>query len=76
MLWQTPSGEDRTRQRILEELRVAGQTDMDAEVKTKQAEAKRAELLFRLKQNELQAGGLTPQPLGRQVGPFQYQSCL
>ena len=60
--------EHRVRQKILEELRAAGQADEDAEVKAKQAEAKRAALLYKLQQAEFSAGMSTPQPLGRQVG--------
>ncbi len=56
------------RQKILEELRSAGTADEDADVKTKQAEAKRATLLYKLQQAEFAAGMNTPQPLGRQVG--------
>ena len=40
---------------------------MDADVKAKQAQAKRAELLFKLKQSELQAAGSTHEPLGGQA---------
>ena len=60
---QAPEEEDKTRQRILQELRLASEADMDVEVKAKQAQAKRAEALFRLKQSEWQAAGGTPQPL-------------
>ena len=70
------------RQKILEELRAAGQADEDAEVKAKQAEAKRAALLYKLQQAEFSAGMSTPQPLGRQVGIWApalwdpYHECL
>jgi len=40
---------------------------MDADVKAKQMQARRAELLFKLKQSEIGAAGVTPQPLGGQV---------
>ena len=40
---------------------------MDADVKAKQAQAKRAELLFKLKQSELKAAGSTQDPLGGQA---------
>ena len=45
---------------------------MDVEVKAKQAQAKRAEALFRLKQSELQAAGSTPQPLHGNVSAAPY----
>jgi len=40
---------------------------MDADVKAKQTQARRAELLFKLKQSEIGAAGVSPQPLGGQV---------
>jgi hypothetical protein len=67
--------EHRVRQKILEELRAAGQADEDADVKVKQAEAKRAALLYKLKQAEFAAGMSTPQPLGRQVGSLGLLLC-
>ena len=66
-LGQAPEEEERTRQGILQELRLASEADVDADVKAKQAQAKRAELLFKLKQSELKAAGGTRAPLGVQV---------
>ena len=40
---------------------------MDADVRAKQAQAKRAELLFKLKQSELKAAGSMHEPQGRQA---------
>ena len=65
--WQAPEEEERTRQQILQDLRLAGKADMDADVEAKQKQARRAELLFKLKQSEMGAEGNTPQPLGGQV---------
>lgn len=48
-------------------MRLASKADVDADLKAKQAQAKRAELLFKLKQSELKAVGGSPQPLGGQA---------
>ncbi len=40
---------------------------MDADLKAKQAQAKRAELMFKLKQSELKAAGGAHEPQGTQV---------
>ena len=48
-------------------MRLASEADVDADLKAKQAQAKRAQLLFKLKQGELKAVGGAPQPLGGQA---------